>query len=399
MRRYWFFSMLGQIVLIAMLLLGSWVLVFETNGTSEAYVYCFFIAVIFGARFWGPRGGTMIGIVAGVATGPLMPLSVHPYASQSVSNWLVRLGVLVAVGLLVGHNFQRMTQKNREIEEQKKAQEDFSSEVIHALARTIALRDPYTKDHCRRVSQLSRAIGERMGLSDEELLYLSWSALIHDIGKIAIPESILNKPGALSPFEYGVVKEHPVLGDWVLGDLNAGERIRDGVVAHHERWDGTGYPYGYKGEMIPLQGRIIAVADVWDTVTSDRPYRRRLPRDECLAIMRDGRGTQFDPAVLDAFLAILSDKSVTELDIPLSEVSYGMTTMQTTTMKDIASFLDYRGHPQDSPFVWCIHCKHLCSTHGNAYTMRTAYHPTETGIYPCGICDAHGERKTRTSSS
>ena len=298
-------SELGKGAFISSLMGTSWVIVFSTNGTSEAYVYCFFIPVVLGARFWGSIGGIVTGIVAGVAAGVLMPLSVHPFESQSTSNWLVRLSVMVIVGYLVGRAVAQMKERNDKIQHQNRQLQEFGSEVIHALAHAIALRDPYTNDHCQRVARISRMIGEKMGLSEEDLLYLYWSALVHDIGKISIPESILTKPGRLTNYEYGVVKQHPILGDWVLSELKYGYRIRDGVLTHHERWDGTGYPAGLKGEAIPIQGRIIAVADVWDSLTRDRPYRDRLPEEQCLRIMREGRGTQFDPVVLNVFLNVV----------------------------------------------------------------------------------------------
>ena len=298
-------SELGKGAFISSLVGISWVIVFSTNGTSEAYVYCFFIPVVLGARFWGPIGGIVTGIVAGLAAGILMPLSVHPYESQSPSNWLVRLGVMVLAGYLVGRALAQMKERNQEIQRQNQQLQEFGSEVIQALAHAIALRDPYSNDHGRRVARISRVIGQKMGLSEEDLLCLYWSALIHDIGKLSIPESLLNKPGALTNYEYELVKRHPILGDWVLSELKYGYRLRDGVLTHHERWDGTGYPSGLKGEAIPLQGRIIAVADVWDSLTRDRPYRDRLSQEQCLRIMRSGRGTQFDPVVLNVFLNVV----------------------------------------------------------------------------------------------
>lgn len=297
---------MSHLVLIAAILVGSWLLVYDTNGTSEAYVYSFFIAVIWGARTWNKLGGGLIGLVAGIMLGPLMPLTVHPFHLQATSNWLVRTGVLVLMGLLMGYLFQYLKRQQERISDQVHDIEHISTDLILALAHTIELRDPYTNGHCHRVADMSRLIGERMGLSKMELRNLYWAGLIHDIGKIAIPESVLNKPGKLDAREYSMVKQHPVMGEWVLSHTQNAHLYRDGVVAHHERWDGNGYPHGLRETQIPLQGRILAVADTFDAISSDRPYRGRMPFEKCMEIMRSGRGTQFDPAILDVFLEIIT---------------------------------------------------------------------------------------------
>ena len=288
----------GPTSLIVAILAGSWFLVYFTNGTSQAYVYSFFIAVILGARYWGTLGGTITGVMAGILAGPLMPLSVHPLEMQALSNWLIRLGVFLVVGNFIGVLFARMKKQNEKLE-------SFGTDLIIALAHTIELRDPYTNGHCERVAKMSREIGRHMKLSPDELRNLYWSGLIHDIGKIAIPERILSKPGKLTPQEYNLVKQHPSLGQWVLEQSTHGHLFRDGVISHHERWDGRGYPNGLSGVEIPLQGRIMAVADTWDAISTDRPYRNRFPYEQCVEIMKNGRGTQFDPEILDIFLTIL----------------------------------------------------------------------------------------------
>ncbi|MDR7499589.1 MAG: HD domain-containing phosphohydrolase [Armatimonadota bacterium] len=175
------------------------------------------------------------------------------------------------------------------------------SEALFALVAAVEARDRYTKGHSARVSQMAVLIGEEMGLSGAELRSLGRGGLVHDVGKLAVPDAILSKPGRLSPEEYEVVKRHPVNGYDVVKRIAS---LRDElpiVLYHHEWYDGRGYPQGLAGERIPLAARITAVADVYDALTSERPYRPPLTEEEALAHLRRMAGTQFDPAVVEAF--------------------------------------------------------------------------------------------------
>jgi HD-GYP domain-containing protein (c-di-GMP phosphodiesterase class II) len=149
-----------------------------------------------------------------------------------------------------------------------------------------------------------------MGLQQREVLTLKWSAMLHDIGKIGIPEVILTKEGKLTEEEYAVIKQHPELGRRILNDIPYADTILGGVMHHHERLDGKGYPYGLSGDQIGMQARIIAVCDVWDAVTSKRSYREAMSYENAIEIMESGRGSQFDPIVLDHFLEIIDEESV-----------------------------------------------------------------------------------------
>lgn len=172
-----------------------------------------------------------------------------------------------------------------------------------ALNELLASRDGYTGAHTRRVSVYAVAIARFLEMSEGQIELLRISALLHDLGKIGISDSILQKPNSLDPAEWQVMRQHPEVGCDLLGSLTVQEDIADGLRYHHERWDGEGYPSGLRGEKIPKIARIIAVADAYDAMTSDRPYRSAMAaaraRDEVLL----GRGSQFDPAVVDAFLA------------------------------------------------------------------------------------------------
>jgi putative nucleotidyltransferase with HDIG domain len=173
---------------------------------------------------------------------------------------------------------------------------------ISALAELLDLRDGYTASDTGEVVELARLVGERLGLSPDDLAELVIAARVHDVGKIGVPDSILLKPGALDPDERAVMERHAVWGAETLARIPGLERVADTVRAHHERWDGQGYPSGLSGEAIPLQSRIIGACEAYRAMTSDRPYRGALGLDRAVALLRAGSGTHFDPAVIDALV-------------------------------------------------------------------------------------------------
>lgn len=181
-----------------------------------------------------------------------------------------------------------------------------SLDTIHRLARAAEYKDEDTGAHIKRMSQYSAAIGRIMGLGDRELENILYAAPMHDVGKIGIPDRILLKAGSLDEDEWEIVKKHTVIGAEILRGSDA-EFIRLAEVialTHHEKWDGSGYPRGLRGSEIPLAGRIVAIADVFDALTSVRPYKEPFSIKESLDIVREGRGNHFDPDVVDAFFAI-----------------------------------------------------------------------------------------------
>ena len=162
---------------------------------------------------------------------------------------------------------------------------DNAESVLLSLALTIEAKDPYTEGHCDRLSKYSVALGNKLGLSDELLVALRRGGSIHDIGKLAVPERILLKPGPLDAEERRVMEQHTVIGERICAPLRSFRNVLPIIRHHHERWDGSGYPDGLKGEAIPLTARILQITDVYDALTTDRPYRGALPVSEALAIM------------------------------------------------------------------------------------------------------------------
>jgi len=177
--------------------------------------------------------------------------------------------------------------------------------TIQTLARAIDAKDPYTKGHSDRVTRYAVKIAREMNLSESAIRNIEYSALIHDIGKIGIQESILTKKGALSGTEYEIVKMHPLIGESIITPVKFLNGIAPLILYHHERFDGKGYLEGLRGEAIPLGARIISVADAFDAMTSDRPYRKALTRKKAREELEKESGKKFDPRVVEAFLRLL----------------------------------------------------------------------------------------------
>lgn len=198
--------------------------------------------------------------------------------------------------------------------------EEFYQEAIRALVAAVEARDPYTRGHSVRVSRYAVMIGEGLGLTPEQLATLRYAGLLHDIGKLAVEDRVLRKAGPLTPEERQAIKQHPVVGAAILGSASSFAALVPAVRHHHERFDGTGYPDGLAGEQIPLEARILAVADAFDAMTSDRPYRPAFAWDVACERLIQGRGTQFDPRAVDTFLecieAICSFPHLVAADLP-----------------------------------------------------------------------------------
>jgi HD-GYP domain-containing protein (c-di-GMP phosphodiesterase class II) len=188
--------------------------------------------------------------------------------------------------------------------------EKFYLELVQALADTLDARDASTEGHTRRARSLARGIGKEMALPEEFIYYLEFAALMHDIGNIAIDEQLLKKPGKLTAEEFNLVKKHPEFGYKILAPVSVLAPVAPMVLYHQEWFNGKGYPEGLSGEEIPLGARIVAVLDAWGAMTSHRPWRRALEKDEAIKEIRKGAGTQFDPKVVDAFLATIQHHGV-----------------------------------------------------------------------------------------
>lgn len=179
--------------------------------------------------------------------------------------------------------------------------------TLEGWGRALELRDRETEGHTQRVTKTAILMAQAMGIGEDDLIHFRRGALLHDIGKMGIPDSILLKPGPLTEEEWAVMRRHPSFAYAILTPIEFLYPALDIPYCHHEKWDGTGYPRGLKGEEIPLSARIFAVADVYDALTSDRPYRKAWPKAKVFEHIRAGIGSHFDPAVMEAFFQVLNE--------------------------------------------------------------------------------------------
>ncbi len=239
----------------------------------------------------------------GVVFGWLLGINKQPQGEQdasfaSNSLWHDEIGsmeasLLEAAALVLGSHAS-----NHQLFQEK---ETLVVDVIHTLVGVIEAKDSYTCGHSDRVALMAKCLGAKLGLSAEDCQDIFLSGLLHDIGKIGVADDVLLKPGSLSEDDFAQIKRHPETGAELLRGLTPLENLIPGVLHHHEAIDGSGYPGGLKGEEIPLMARILAVADAYDAMTSDRPYRPGMPLAKAESILRNGAGTQWDPQVVAAF--------------------------------------------------------------------------------------------------
>ena len=250
---------------------------------------------------------------------PLRGYVAASYTETFMTRFPILYAINVALSSLAMIQYHIATLRNRRydetLESEVRAQtavaeqrsrriESMSVELVETLAAAVDAKDRYTIGHARRVADYAALIGRELGLADDEVGDLTKEALLHDVGKISVPDAVLNKPGRLDDEEYETIKSHTVAGFSILGKSEA--LVGAAAVArwHHERFDGSGYPDGLVGDEIPLHARIVAVADAYDAMCSDRVYRPRLPEQIVRGELLAGRGTQFDPECVNAFMRV-----------------------------------------------------------------------------------------------
>jgi putative nucleotidyltransferase with HDIG domain len=178
-------------------------------------------------------------------------------------------------------------------------------DAVYVLVSLVEAKDPYMYDHSRKVNTYAMALAEAIGLSPDQVASVSTAALLHEIGKIVIPDKVLNKKGKLNEEDWRAVKTHPNVGATIIRNIPHLAPCVNIILYHHERWDGGGYPEGLQGEQIPIEARILAIADSFAAMTSPRPYRPAVPLEEIIKQLKQGAGLQFDAKLVDAFVKIV----------------------------------------------------------------------------------------------
>jgi len=218
---------------------------------------------------------------------------------------------------------EELLKANRQLQGQIAENQEMFMGFIRALSSAVDAKDPYTNNHSQRVTKVALLIGEELGLRDDEMKTLEIAGFLHDIGKIGMPENILNKPGRLTDEEFVTVKQHPVVGARIVSGVKQLTEPANILLHHHERFDGGGYPDGLEGTDIPLASRILAVADTFDAITSDRPYRKGASTEHAIEELKRCSGTQFDPQMVEAFEQI-HNKGLLPGDLDMATVAVGM---------------------------------------------------------------------------
>jgi HD-GYP domain-containing protein (c-di-GMP phosphodiesterase class II) len=218
------------------------------------------------------------------------------------AEWLAFLETLAgqaAIGIDNNQLFENLQRSNFELA-------IAYDETIEGWSKAMDLRDRETEGHTQRVTRLTQEIGAFMGMNESELVLVRRGTLLHDIGKMGVPDSILFKPGELTPEEWAIMRQHPRFAYDMLSPITYLRRALDIPYCHHEKWDGTGYPRGLKDKEIPITARIFAVVDVYDALTSDRPYRKAWSAEKTLDYIREQSGKHFDPEVVEIFLKVIA---------------------------------------------------------------------------------------------
>ena len=228
-----------------------------------------------------------------------------PFSSEALK---IRVRNLVDLISLQRDLHREVTKKTAELE-------SLSLHVVHTLAKTIDAKDAYTNGHSERVADYSKEIARRFGYDEDRQEEIYMMGLLHDVGKIGVPDTVINKPGRLTDEEYDMIKSHPVTGAEILATVSEMPALVTGARWHHERYDGRGYPDGLKGEEIPEEARIIAVADAYDAMTSHRSYRDIIPQDHVKSEIEKGMGTQFD----EKFARIMLDMIAEDTEYTMHE--------------------------------------------------------------------------------
>ncbi len=291
--------------------------VYDGDGVHDPGLLTYPILVLAGTLLFGKRAAPYFALVTFLAVVAIVYLEVskqiHPRIGPTTFGILIPVGILFLASAIIAwvilNNLERNLQRARDSEAELARSYDLT---LEAWATILEHRDRDTQGHTRRVASLTEQLARALGLTGQSLVDLHRGALLHDIGKMGMPDSVLLKRGTLTDTEWAVVREHPTFAHDLLAPIHYLTAAADIPWCHHEKWDGSGYPRGLAGEQIPLAARIFSVVDVWDALTTDRPYRAAWSGQQARDHIRSLSGQQFDPKVVDAFLALDLDAASTK---------------------------------------------------------------------------------------
>jgi len=291
----------------------------DGGGIHDPGVLVYPIIIFLGSLLFGKRASPILflacaGSLILIGTLELKGILVTSN-SANVDDILVQVVLLAAVSFLVWITMENIEVSLKRAEETEIQLKESYDKTLEGWAKALEYRDRETEGHSRRVTNLCTLLAIQLGLAENELIQLHRGALLHDIGKMAIPDSILFKPGPLSESEWELMRLHPVYAKEMLEDIPYLQEALTIPYCHHERWDGKGYPQGLKGEDIPLPSRIFTIVDHWEALNSDRPYRKAVPREQVLNYIRDNSGIIYDPNVADTFLSLMDERESVEIDM------------------------------------------------------------------------------------
>jgi putative nucleotidyltransferase with HDIG domain len=278
-------------------LVAATALVHLAGGPRTPLPHLYYFPIVLAAVLWGPIGGLIAGVTAGVLAGPLTLYDTAAGIHQATSAWLLRTAFFTGVGVVTGaYSFARA----RSLHDLTR----LNAQTVEAFVRAIDARDYATARHSENVATYAVDLARAIGLDRATTEHVRWAALLHDVGKLSLPRAILAKRNALTEDEWRIVRRHPIASAHIVGGVDRFRPFLRAIRHHHERVDGTGYPDGLRGDEIPVEARVLAIADAFDAMTSERPYREALPENEALARLLEGAGNQFDAEMSAAFAAL-----------------------------------------------------------------------------------------------
>ena len=316
---------LNRYIIVGYFVMYSFVLL--TGNTNLVFTYIL-VFVAFLVLYHDPNLILVTGIASLVAN---LIAIVHwfqtGYLTYETSNQAeIQIAVIIMCfcgSYVAAKLYNEITRQNYEYVKKLSKKNDLiermTTQSITTFANALDAKDPYTEGHSERVSAYSTRLARELGLPEEEIDNIRLVALLHDIGKIGVPDSVLKKPGRLTDEEFGLMKQHTVVGSEIIKDINSIPGVVIGARYHHERYDGRGYPDGLKGEEIPFIARIIAVADAFDAMTSNRIYRKHLSTEQVMSELEKGAGSQFDPAIARLLVDLLKSGEMKTLSPDMAD--------------------------------------------------------------------------------